>query len=141
MDRIALTDYLATEYDTLLVEAGIAPTDTADGLASVLDAVSGIVDWHPDLSVVWQRLLGSYYLLDRVVKRFAVNMNVSISGDSYSLQQQFANAKALRDEAYGNVAWLVDPLIPADDPNATGRIVTIEMPFLTGCEYLEGPWW
>lgn len=141
MDRIGLTAYLATEYDTLLVEAGIAPTDTVDGLASVLDAVSGIVAAHPELSVVWQRLLGSYYLLDRIVKRFAVNMNVSISGDSYSLQQQFANAKALRDEAYQNVAWLVDPLIPIDDPNAGGRIVTIEMPFLTQSEEEYTSWW
>ncbi|MGI8404974.1 MAG: hypothetical protein ACR2OE_09475 [Thermomicrobiales bacterium] len=121
MDRITLTDYLANEYDSLMLEAGIAATDTVDGLASVLNAVQDIVIVRPDLSVVWQRLLGSYYLLDRILNKFAVNMNVSISGDSYSLQQQFANVKALRDEAYRNVAWLIVP-VSVPGPRGMGSV-------------------
>lgn len=121
MDRITLTDYLANEYDSLTLEAGIAATDTVDGLESVLDAVEDVVIVRPDLSVVWQRLLGSYYLLDRIVKKFAVKMNVSVEGDSYSLQQQFANAKALRDEAYRNVSWLIVP-VSVPGPRGMGSI-------------------
>ncbi|HVL24877.1 MAG TPA: hypothetical protein VM450_12385, partial [Thermomicrobiales bacterium] len=87
IDRAALTAYLATEYDTLLAEAGIAATDTADGLAPVLDAVESLVSLSPDLSPVWYQPLGRYYALSRIVNRFAANMDVSTGGDTYRLQQ------------------------------------------------------
>lgn len=129
MDRTTLTDYLANEYDSLMLEAGITATDTVDGLESVLDAIEDVVTVRPDLSVVWQRLVGNYYLLDRILNRFAVNMNVSISGDSYSLQQQFANVKALRDEAYRNVSWIITPVLPGDETD--GGTVVVTMPYLS----------
>lgn len=132
MDRAALTAYLATEYDVLLGEADIATTDTPDGLAPVLDNVAAIVDGRPDLPVLWHQLVASYVALDRVVKRFAANMDVSISGDSYRTRQQFENAKALRDELYLKVAWLVDPEHPDAGSSGPGTVTTIEMPFLTG---------
>ena len=136
MDSEALLAYLAIEFDALLAEANIAPTDTPDGLGPVLDAVAMIADAQPDLDTAWHRLLARYYTLDRILNRFAVNMNVSISGDSYSLQQQFANVKALRDDARNTVAWLLDPVMPGTSADG-GGIVTIEMPFLTGG---DAPW-
>ena len=132
IDRAALTAYLATEYDTLLAEAGIAATDTADGLAPVLDAVDTLVSLSPDLSPVWVQPLGRYYALSRIVNRFAANMDVSTGGDTYRLQQQFANAKALLDRERAGVLWLVEPIPP--DTSGVGSVVTIEMPYLTEAE-------
>ena len=129
MDREALRLYLATEYDTLLAEAGIAATDTADGLAPVLDAVERWFALSPDLSPAWEQPLGRFYALSRVVNRFAANMDVSTGGDSYRLQQQFANAKALLDIERGRVAWIVDPVAP-DAASGSGRLVTLTAPYL-----------
>jgi hypothetical protein len=137
VDRDALADYLAMEYDALLAEAGIALTDTDDGLGPILDAVEALVSLLVDLSPVWYQPLARYFALTRIMNRLAVNMNVSVSGDSFSLQQQFTNAKALRDEAYGMVAWLVSPL---PDTSGVGDVVTIEMPYLTAYEEGDSAW-
>lgn len=132
MDRAALTSYLATEYDVLLAEAGIEAADTPDGLGPVLDAVEQLVALSTELSPAWHRPLARYYALQRIVNRLAVNMNVSVAGDSYSLQQQFANAQKLLDRERVTVGWLVDPIPPADEDAELGKVVTITQDYLTG---------
>lgn len=135
MDRATLAAWLAVEYDALLTEASIAPTDTSPGgLAPVLDKVWEWLDVVPDLDDAWLYPLAAYYLLDRIVKRWAVNMDVNTSGDSYKLSQQLANVRTLRDEAYAQVEWLIatPPGVEPDD-----GIVVYEMPFLTGGEWRE----
>ncbi len=134
MDRELLRAYLATEYDSLLAESSIAATDTAAGLGPVLDAVETLVTLAPTLSPLWERPLGRYYALSRIVNRLAVNMNVSVSGDSYALQQQFANAKTLLDRARIAVAWIVEPL-PSTAGGGPGTVTVIETTHLTGGEY------
>ncbi len=138
MDRELLRAYLATQYDTLLVEAGIGIEDNADGLESVLDAVEQLAALSPGLSPLWLQPLGRYYALDRIVSRLAVNISISISGDSYALQQQFDHAKYLLELARAQVAWIVDPIPPvaAGSPGTVSHFFT---PFLTGPEG-EGSW-
>lgn len=133
MDRDLLAAWIATELDALLGEAGIVATDTPDGLVPILDTVERLA---VDIGEGWLLPLARYVALDRIVTRLAVNMNVSIRGDSYQRQQQFANAKALRDVAYGAVAWIVDPVAPGTS-DGPGTVTTIEMPFLTGGD----EWW
>lgn len=133
MDRSALAAFIATDLDALLAEAGIATTDTPDGLAPILDVVE--LAAPPDLPVTWYGPLGRYVALDRIVTRLAAQMDVSVSGDSYRLSQLFTQAKALRDEARAQVAWIVTPAMPVPDDQASGG-VTIEMPYLTGGD----PW-
>lgn len=132
IDRAALTAYLATEYDTLLAEARIQPTDTADGLASVLDAVQRVVDQHDDLDVAWHRPLGQYFVLQRIAHRLAANMDVSDTEGSYKLSQQFQNAKWLLGQVSPLVSGLVTPA-SRDDANAVG-ILSVRSRFLRGGE-------
>jgi hypothetical protein len=131
MDRAALTVFLATEYDSLLAGAGIAPTDTPDGLTPVLDNVAAIVDAYPDLVSRWHRELARYYALDRIVNRLGTKVDISTGGDSYKLNQKFTNPKALRDEAKRTVAWLVDPAPTVTGAEMGGRDIELYMPFLT----------
>jgi hypothetical protein len=128
MDRAALAAFIATDLDISLAEAGIATTDTPDGLAPILDRVAMLTP--ADLDVEWLRKLGRYAALDRIVSRLVMNMSISISGNSYNLQQQFLNVKALRDEAYKQVAWIVDPVVPGTE-SGSGGALTIDMPYLT----------
>ena len=108
MDRATLAAWLAVEYDALLTGAGIASTDTTpNGLGPVLDKVWDWLAVVPDLDDVWIAPLSAYYLLDRIVKRWAVNVDVSVDGDSFKLSQQLANVRQLRDEAYGQIGWLI----------------------------------
>ena len=131
MDRTALRTYLASTYDVLLGEAGIGTTDTGNSdLKPVLDAVATWDGLDPALSPLWINPLGRFYALDRIVNRFAANMDVTMAtGGSYRLQQQYANAKQLLDLARLQVAWIVEPV-----PSTAGRVVTISAPFLTGGE-------
>jgi hypothetical protein len=140
IDRTTLTGFLAIEYDTLLVEAGIAGTDTPANLGPVLDAVDQLVVLSDPLSPLWLQPLARYFTLKRIVNRLAVNMDVSISGDSYRLNQIFANAKSLLSEAKAQVAWIVDPVQPGEASDY-GDITVVEMPFLTGTIASEyGSW-
>ncbi len=139
IDSAALVGYLAIEYDTLLAEAGIATTDTSENLGPVLDAVEQLDALNPDLSPLWIYPLARYFTLKRIVNRLAVNMDVSISGDSYRLNQIFANAKSLLSEARAQVAWIVDPVPPGT--SGYGDITVVELPFLTGTIASEyGSW-
>lgn len=140
MDRAALASYLATEYDTLLAEAGIGTTDTSAGdLKPVLDAVEQLATLSPELSPVWIQPLGRYYTLRRIVNRFATNMDVNRPSGSYRLQQQFANAKALLDIEAARVGWIVDPVSPAV-VSAPAQPFTLSFPFLTGDPAGGGEW-
>jgi hypothetical protein len=113
MDRSELAAFIATDLDALLVEAGIASTDTPDGLGPILDAVEAVAP--VDLLPTWLPPLGRYMALDRIVTRLAAQMDVSLSGDSYRLSQLFTQAKALRDEAKASVSWIVEPVTPDAD--------------------------
>lgn len=130
IDRTVLTGFLAIEYDMLLAEAGIAATDTPANLGPVLDAVEQLDALDPDLSPLWLQPLARYFTLKRIVNRLAVNMDISISGDSYRLNQIFANAKSLLSEAKAQVSWIVDPVQPGT--SGYGDITVVELPFLTG---------
>lgn len=134
MTREELLAYLSIEYDYLLLEADIGMGDDVDGLGPVLDHAEAVFTRFDGLTDIWQRQVASYYALDRIVSRMAVNMAVSISGDSYNLKHQYDNAKKLRDEMYAKVWRLVDPPLPGeiDDGDKPGTLYTLEMPFLSG---------
>lgn len=111
-DRAALITILAADFGPLFDELGM--TATEDSLTVYLDAVEGVYARRPDLSPDWGAPLARYYLLDGMLTRLATYFNVSLDGESYSLQQVFANVLKLRDLWYSRVKWLVDPDGEAD---------------------------
>lgn len=131
VDRASLTTYLSRKYGVLLAEIGLAATDTDDGLGPIIDDVTLVVDAHDSLSEAWHEPLGRYYTLQQAVDTLAVDMDVSISGDSYKLDQQFKHVMVLLENERRTVSWLTGP--DAIDPDTFGDlgVVTITSDYLT----------
>jgi hypothetical protein len=145
VDRKALTAMLIDEFAPLAEEAGIALADTSAGFKPSLDMVGRIATALPTLHASWYEPLARWYLLDRIVKRLAVNMAVSVDSDSYSMQHIYEHAQALRAELFAYVGELVDPtfiaaILSGEAPPAHGRIVHVVTPFLTGPDYGGDEW-
>lgn len=130
MDRAGLAAWLTLRLNTLLAAAGIASTDTEDGLAPVLDDLEVRLAGTPDLQVAWHQPLARYVALEWIVDRLGSKMDVTTGGDSFRLNQQFANAKALRDDARAAVAWIIDG--SGSVQGISSGPVTIDLNFLTG---------
>ena len=127
IDRAALTTYLAAWYGELADEAGLALTDTSTGFGPVLDATAASLAANAELDeATWAQPLAEYYLLRRIVRALATNMDVSVGGDSYRLKQIRDHAQALYDEAAAAVGGIV-----GSSSDGLGQVVTVHMPYLT----------
>lgn len=121
MDRVALTAYLEREFAEIITEASIV-------LDRILDSVEAVYGWTPDLLSLWEEPLADYYLLRRAKRAFMVMFDVGVEGDTYRLNQLYKNVTDALPKAEAIVAWLVSPVTP--DTSNTGRIVTLEIPYL-----------
>ena len=126
-DRAATLTELNSRYSLLLSQAGIAATDTADGLKPPLDDTARIATANPALAQATLTALARYLTLDRIVERLAAQFDVTTKGDSYKLNQLYTNAKALRDSLEQTVGWLA-----LADTAAAPPIVTVTAPYLSG---------
>lgn len=127
MDRGALATYLTVDLDVSLAEAGIALTDTPDGLAPILDRVERFVEGNASIGDAWLPDLARYVALARIADRLMMNMRISVGGSSFSLKDQYDNVILRLKEAKAVVAWIVDPAPPASTSNGP---VSIDMPYL-----------
>jgi hypothetical protein len=116
MDAAALTAYLETEWAEVIAEASIDP-------ARIVGIVAEAYLADPALSDGWAEPLGDYYLLRRAARAFAVDFDVTLGDNSYRLSQRKTIDKLLAN-AYGHVAWIVDP-----EGGDAGGLVTISKDF------------
>lgn len=138
MDRVALLTMIVDEYGPLMDAASIGRDDTASGVAPSLDRVGVIVAQYPGLVDDLVEHTARYFVLDRIVKRLGANMNVGTQSGSYSLRQQYENARALRDDELRIVGPVVGATSVDQGALSTGRDVIVVTPFLSGPDPYEG---
>ncbi len=129
MDRLALLDRIAVEYDVLLDEAGIIVADDPGALGTALDDVESIRARNPSVESYHVYDLFSYFVLDRIVTSLAGMFDVTVEGESFRLNQLYKNAVDLRDAKRKFVGWMVD-WSGATGDDTFGNTMTIVMPFL-----------
>lgn len=130
IDRVATTNDLVYRYGELLDDTGIARTDTTDGLSPILDEVDVLSLDNPALTDAVLADVARYKTLDVIVGRLAVAINTSDAEGSYQVNQEYTNAKALRDSYYSTVSWALasTPTIAETGGNEPGTIITISHP-------------
>lgn len=104
MTRAEALGYLANEFSSLLAAAGIAATDTDEGLGAVLDkglrSIGATEEVATDTLQAFLLFL-DYHVLVRICRALAVKVDVSHSspGMSRASSQAYAQAQAERDRA------------------------------------------
>lgn len=137
MDRLALLDRIAVEYDAMLDAAGIIVADDPAGLGAALDTTQSIFERNESIPPYLAYDVFSYFVLDRVVTSLASMFDVTIDGDSYRLNQLYKNAVELRAAKRTAIGWIIDGDVPGEAAADTfGNVLTIVTPFLGP----EGEW-
>jgi hypothetical protein len=108
LDRTEALDYLTNEFSAQIEDTGLVADDVPEGFEPAINAALrevGIAkaDWptaevDEDDEAAFEAFL-EYFALSRFAKLLAQNINVGVNGKNVSLQQAFANVKALLDAA------------------------------------------
>lgn len=130
LDRVAATDDLVYRYGDLLDDTNITRDDTVSGLAPILDEVDQLAYDNPALTDAVLADVARYKTLDVIVGRLATSINTSDAEGSYQVNQEYTNAKALRDSYYTMVSWALasTPTVAEIGGNEPGTIITISHP-------------
>src|SRR5690349_21715701 len=140
MTRADAVAAIAAELSSLLTSAGMAAADTTGNLKEPIDralrtlgyAASELATATPDDDAGFLAL-AIYESLKTIVARLAANFDIATAGDSYRLQQVFANAKSVLEQAAATVAGLYG------SATASGGIVNVDLGFLQNDDWaLDG---
>ena len=140
MTRADAVAAIAAELSSLLTSAGMAAADTTGNLKEPIDralrtlgyAASELATATPDDDAGFLAL-AIYESLKTIVARLAANFDIATAGDSYRLQQVFANAKSVLEQAAATVAGLYGSAV------ASGGIVNVDLGFLQNDDWaLDG---
>jgi hypothetical protein len=132
---------IAAELSSLLTSAGMAATDTTGNLKEPIDralrtlgyAASELATATPD-DDAGLLALAIYETLTTIVARLAASFDIATSdGSSYRLQQVFANAKTVLEQAAATVTGLYGSVA------ASGGVVNVDLGFLQNDDWaLDG---
>lgn len=133
MNRAEVAAILAAELASPLAAAGMAAADEPGGLKEPLDRAMRALGYEPaesaeaDPSVADGLLeLATWHTLRAVRMALVEAMDVSLGGNSYKLNQQFANVGELLKEAEAEVA----AVLGSTTGGAGGGIVICDLDFL-----------
>lgn len=136
IDRVAVLDDLAYRYPELLADVGLVAEDTPTGLGPILDEVDDLSYANPNLTDDTLLNVARYKTLDVIVGKLATSISISDSEGSYQANQEYANAKALRDSYYSMISWALDSTTVVDTGGTEpGTIIMVSDPTDVP------PWW
>lgn len=137
IDRAVVTADLAYRYIELFNDVGIVVEDTPTGVGPILDEVDQLSYVNPSLTDDVLMNVARYKALDVIVGKLAPNISISDAEGSYQANQEYSNAKALRDSYYTMIGWALVATPTETEIGGTepGTIITVSSPTDVG------PWW